>query len=87
VGAFGLNGAGEGALFAHPARQEGLRVIAYPLVEQSGHLATDVGGVVQARKLKALQRSNRRVVEEIPRRGGPCAGDGVPRCQLPIPYT
>ena len=43
---FGVGGAGKGPLFTNPARQQGLGVIAYPLVEQGCHLATDVGGVV-----------------------------------------
>jgi hypothetical protein len=77
---------GQGALFADPPRQEGLRVIADPLVEQGCDLAADIGGVVQAREFKTLQGCDGRIVEEIPRRVRLRAGYGAPRSQLLIPH-
>jgi hypothetical protein len=63
----GLDGADQGAVFADPTRQHGFGVIADPLIEQSSDLAPQVGGVIQTRQLKALQRRDRCIVEEIPR--------------------
>jgi hypothetical protein len=81
----GIGRLGEGPLFAYPARQERLGIVAHPLVEQGRDLAPDVGGVVQARKLKTLQGCDRRIMEEIPRRFTPHAGYGAPRSQLSAP--
>lgn len=79
-------GSRQGPLFAYPAGQESLRIVADPLIEQCCDLATNVGGVVQTRQFEALQGRNRSVVEKVPRRFGSRAGYGVPRCQWPVPY-
>ena len=45
---------GLGTLLADPAGQEGLRVVANPLVEQSRDFTADIGSVIQARQFEAL---------------------------------
>ncbi len=81
-----MDGARQGTLLAHPARQQGLGVVAHPLVQQGRDFATNIRCVVQARQFETLQGSNRRIVEEIPRRFSSHAGHGAPGYQLLAPY-
>ncbi len=54
------------AIFADPAREERLGSFFDPLLEQGGDLFTQIGGMIQTRKLEALQRRIRCLVQEAP---------------------
>src|SRR5690349_11064296 len=58
------------ALLDKPARKHGASVLFHPLIEQSGNLLSEVGGMGEARKLKALERVTRSREKELPRRLG-----------------
>ena len=62
------------AIFAHPARQEGLRGFFNPLLDQCGDFLADVGGMIQTRKLEAFQRGIRCFVQVVPWWSDPVTG-------------
>lgn len=58
------------ALLDQPARKHGASVLFHPLIQQSGNLLSEVGGMREARKLITLQRIARCGEKELPRRLG-----------------
>ena len=54
------------AIFTHPASQESFGGFLDPLLEQGGDLFAQIGGVVQARKLKTFEGRVGRFMQEIP---------------------
>src|SRR5260370_11956657 len=55
-------------LVHQPARQHGRGVFLHPKVQQRGNLLAEIGGMVETREFKALQRISRSREEKLPRR-------------------
>ncbi len=72
-------------VLAQPARQEGLGRLLDPLLEQSRNLFAQVGSMIQARKLEALKRGARGLMQVIPRRGDATSGHGRSPGSVPSP--